>query len=297
MTYNYTVFKGSESGAIKEATNTKDALKGDQVYLRVTASGLCGTDLHYRKADMALGHEGVGIGDRVGWGYEHDSCSHCEQCLKGTETYCPERKMYGYADADQGSFASHGCGGATVFQALHFYNTQPTERVGIVGVGGLGHLAIQFATKMGCDVVVFSGTDSKKEEAKRLGASEFYATKGVKELKDVKPINRLLVTTSAQIDWSVYLPVMAPGGTIFPLSVDEGDFKIPYMGMLAQGLTVQGSIVAPRFVHKRMLEFAAHHQIKPITQHYDMSVEGIEKAMKDLDEGNVRYRAVLFNKN
>lgn len=332
MTYSYTVYKGSESGAIKKATNTKPALTGDQVYIRVTASGLCGTDMHYRKADMALGHEGVGVveelgpactllkkGDRVGWGYEHDSCSHCEQCLKGTETYCAERKMYGYADADQGSFASHGvwreaflfktpdslpdeaaaplqCGGATVFNALHMYNTQPTERVGIVGVGGLGHLAIQFAAKMGCDVVVFSGTDSKKEEAKRLGASEFYATKGAKELKDVKPINRLLVTTSAQVDWKLYLPVMAPGGTIFPLSVDEGDFSIPYMGLLAQGLTVQGSIVAPRYIHKRMLEFAAHHQIKPITQHYEMNEEGIEKAMKDLDEGNVRYRAVLFNK-
>jgi D-arabinose 1-dehydrogenase-like Zn-dependent alcohol dehydrogenase len=89
---------------------------------------------------------------------------------------------------------------------------------------------------------------------------------------------------------------MAPGGTIFPLSVAEGDFAIPYMGLLAQGLTVQGSIVAPRYIHKRMLEFAAHHQIKPITQHYEMNEEGIEKAMKDLDEGNVRYRAVLFNK-
>jgi hypothetical protein len=89
MTYSYTVYKGSESGAIKKATNTKPALTGDQVYIRVTASGLCGTDMHYRKADMALGHEGVGVveelgpactllkkGDRVGWGYEHDSCSH-----------------------------------------------------------------------------------------------------------------------------------------------------------------------------------------------------------------------------
>jgi D-arabinose 1-dehydrogenase-like Zn-dependent alcohol dehydrogenase len=121
MTYSYTVYKGSDSGAIKKSTNTKDALKGDQVYLRVTASGLCGTDMHYRKADMALGHEGVGIveeigpdvktlkkGDRVGWGYEHDCCQQCEQCLKGTETYCAERALYGYADQDQGSFASHG---------------------------------------------------------------------------------------------------------------------------------------------------------------------------------------------
>lgn len=112
-------------------------------------------DLHYKHADMALGHEGVGvveavgpqakflkIGDRVGWGYEHDSCGHCEQCLKGAETFCPDRAMYGFADLDQGSCASGAvwreaflfpipegisdeaaaplmCGGATVWNALH----------------------------------------------------------------------------------------------------------------------------------------------------------------------------------
>jgi NADPH:quinone reductase-like Zn-dependent oxidoreductase len=77
-------------------------------------------DLHYQKADMALGHEGAGVveavgpdskvlkvGDRVGWGYVHDSCGHCLECLQGWETFCPERQMYGYADLDQGSFASH----------------------------------------------------------------------------------------------------------------------------------------------------------------------------------------------
>lgn len=328
--YEFTVFKGSESGAIKKATTSKPALTGDQCYIRVTASGLCGTDEHYRKSGMVLGHEGVGIveetgpttlhlkkGDRVGWGYEHDSCSHCQQCLKGTETFCADRKMYGYADQDQGSFA-HGavwreaflfkipdnlpdeaaaplqCGGATVFQALHFYNTQPTERVGIVGVGGLGHLAIQFAAKMGCDVVVFSGTDSKKDEALKLGASEFVATKGAKELKVSKPIDRLLVTTSFQPDWNLFVPIMAPGATIFPLSVASGNFEIPYMPLIAQGLTIQGSIVAPRYVHQRMLEFAAHHQILPMTVHYPMTEQGIEKAMDDLSAGNVRYRAVLF---
>lgn len=123
---------------------------------------------------MVLGHEGVGIveatgpdckvlkkGDRVGWGYEHDCCGHCQQCLGGTETYCPERQMYGEADLDQGSFA-HGavwkeaflfkipdglsdeaaaplqCGGATVFNALYSYDIKPTETVGVMGVGGLG---------------------------------------------------------------------------------------------------------------------------------------------------------------
>ena len=116
---SFTVFKGSKDGSIQKSTTTKPALTGDLVQIKVTASGLCGTDLHYRNADMALGHEGVGVveelgpdckvlkkGDRVGWGYEHDSCGHCQQCLSGRETYCPERAMYGMADLDQGSFAT-----------------------------------------------------------------------------------------------------------------------------------------------------------------------------------------------
>src|SRR5690348_11421026 len=98
---SFTVYKGSESGKVVKATTEKPALKGDQVLLKVTASGLCGTDLHYNHADMGLGHEGVGIveelgpnctilkkGDRVGWGYEHDSCGSCQQCLRGNETFC-----------------------------------------------------------------------------------------------------------------------------------------------------------------------------------------------------------------
>ncbi|KAI0021216.1 GroES-like protein [Xylariomycetidae sp. FL0641] len=327
---SFTVFKGSKDGKAVQATTTKpDQLTGDLVYVKVTASGLCGTDLHYKGADMVLGHEGVGVveqtgpdckhlkkGDRVGWGYEHDSCGHCQECLKGNETYCPQRVMYGFADTDQGSFA-HGavwreaflfkipdgmsdedaapmmCGGATVFNALHAYNTQPTETVGIMGVGGLGHLAIQFAAKMGCRVVVLSGSDSKKEEAMRLGAHEFIAMKGAKELKVSHPLNRLLVTTSAQPNWEQIVPIMAPGAYIHPLSVDEGNFQIPYMGLLLSGLTVQGSVVASRYIHNRMLEFAAHHKISPVVQTFPMTEAGINEAMEKLNKGEVHFRAVL----
>merc|ERR1712072_694427 len=117
---SFTVYKGSENGAVVAATTEKPELQNDQVLVKVTASGLCGTDLHYKNANMGLGHEGVGViesvgpqvkymkkGDRVGWGYEHNSCEHCQQCLRGNETYCPERKMYGLADLDQGSMATH----------------------------------------------------------------------------------------------------------------------------------------------------------------------------------------------
>ncbi|KAI1410872.1 GroES-like protein [Hypoxylon sp. FL1857] len=326
----FTVFKGDKSGAPKKATTTKSQdLIGDKVLVKVTASGLCGTDLHYRTEDMVLGHEGVGVveatgpgctylkkGDRVGWGYEHDSCGHCQQCLTGAETYCPERAMYAYADRDQGSFASHAiwreaflfklpdelsdedaaplqCGGATVFHALHAYNALPTETVGIMGVGGLGHLAIQFAAKMGCRVIVLSGTESKKAEAMRLGAHEFVATGDGKELKVSQPLNRLLVTTSAQPNWDQLIPILAPGATIHPLTVAGGNFQIPYMPLLAGAITVQGSVVASRYVHQRMLEFAALHKIKPVVQTFPMTEAGIQEAMEKLEKGQIYFRAVL----
>ncbi|KAJ5919295.1 hypothetical protein N7466_010238 [Penicillium verhagenii] len=332
MPIEFTVFKGSKDG-IQQSTTRKDGLKRDEVLVRVTHSGVCGTDLHYQNADMALGHEGTGLveatgpdahilkkGDRVGWGYEQDCCGHCRQCQTGWETMCPERKMYAGANLDQGSFASHAvwreaflfkipdnlasedagplmCGGSTVWNALHVAQVRPTARVGIVGVGGLGHLAIQFAAKMGCAVVVFSGTDSKKEEALKLGATEFHATKGLKELKLEKPLDNLIVTTSSQPDWKMYLGVMAPGGVISPLSVDAGDLKIPYMPLLLSGLRVQGGIVSSRQVHRDMLEFAALHKIKPVKMSFPLTLEGVKESLKTLEDGKMRYRGVLVAEN
>ena len=329
MTIEFTVFKGSKDGTIHQATTRRDDLKGDDVLVKITHSGVCFTDVHYRHADMALGHEGTGVvdsvgpgvkdlkkGDRVGWGYEHDCCGRCRYCLTGWETLCRERQMYGAADLDQGSFGSHAvwreaflfkipdnvtnedagplmCGGSTVWNALHVSQVRPTARVGIVGIGGLGHLAIQFAAKMGCQVVVFSGTDSKKDEAMKLGASEFYATKGVKELNVSKPIDNLLVTTSSQPDWNLYLNIMSPGGVISPMSVDANDLKIPYMPLVVNGLRVQGGIVSSRQVHRDMLEFAGQHQIKPVNMTFPMTLEGVNQSLKTLEEGKMRYRGVL----
>ena len=89
-------------------------------------------------------------------------------------------------------------------------------------------MAIQFAAKMGCNVVVLSGSDRKKDEAFKLGAHEFVATKGKDKLEVSRPLNRLIVTTSVQPDWNLLLPIMAANSTIHPMSVAEGDFSIPY---------------------------------------------------------------------
>jgi len=154
---------------------------------------------------------------------------------------------------------------------------------------------------MGCDVVVFSGSDSKKDEAMKLGANEFHAVGKVKSLSEVMDLNNpdnkidhLLVCGSGQPDWSLYLPVMAASGTVYPLSVDlENDMKIPYMPILLSGLKIQGSLVAARQIHKEMLAFAAKHNIRPMIQKFPMTVDGVTECFKTLEEGKMRYRGVL----
>ena len=227
--------------------------------------------------------------------------------------------MYGYGDFEIGSMGSHTifreaflykiphgmsnedaaplmCGGATVFNVLDFHDVRPTDRVGIIGVGGLGHLAIQFAAKWGCEVVVFSGTESKKEEALRLGAREFYATKGLSELSIKAPIDHLIVTASVQVPWDLYIPVLAPHSTIYPLTVSSGNFQIPYTPLIEKGLRIQGCLVATRAVQRRMLAFAVFHGIRPMIVKYDLDKEGIEKSFKDMSDGKMRYRGVLCAK-
>ncbi|MBE3049166.1 NAD(P)-dependent alcohol dehydrogenase [Candidatus Bathyarchaeota archaeon] len=282
---------------------------------------------------MVLGHEGVGVvekvgpavstlkkGDRVGLGYQRDACGNCHECISGQEVYCLKRAVYGAANLDQGTFGSYAiwrepfahpipegmsdevaaplqCAGATVFSALK--DTSASDTVAIQGVGGLGHLAIQFAAKKGCRVVVLSGSDRKREQAMQLGAHKFIAmNKGEgKELArdEAWLIDRLIVTAAAPPDWKVILPMLAPRASIFPLSVSFDNIDIPYLPVILWGIRVQGSLVATRAVHREMLAFAALHGIKPITEKFPMTEKGIVEAMDKLDKGQVNYRAVLMS--
>ncbi|KAE8139476.1 chaperonin 10-like protein [Aspergillus pseudotamarii] len=326
----FTVFKGSPNGEIVECRTRRPDPRGDEVLVRVTHSGLCGTDEHYRHADIVLGHEGAGlvksvgsnvislkVRDRVGWGYEHGSCRQCKHCLRGEELYYAQRRIYGECTPDQGSFAHAGiwpedflykipdgisnaeaaplmCAGSAVFSPLQKFKVAPTERVGILGVGGLGHLAIQFAAKMGCQVVVLSGTETKKGEAMALGASEFYVFKDYSPT--MKPLDHLLVTSAQQPKWELICQIMAHGGTIYALTVDMEEMRFPYPQLVMKALRIQGSLPAARESQREMLEFTARHKIKPITMVFPLNREGIEEAMEVLRQGKMRYRGVLAHR-
>lgn len=249
--------------------------------------------------------------------------------------FCPEAQHYGSSNHDQGSFASHTviqelflvkipdpislenagpfmCAGATVFEPLWRYGAQAMDRVGIVGVGGLGHLAIQFAAKMGCEVVVFSGSEDKREEAMQLGATEFYSLRGKKagEVNIGKGVKYLLLCSSAQPDWSMYvallllrgecsdlgfryIPFLAPYCTVFPLTFDNGSVDIPLGALNLRPIRIQGTAVASRSSIIKMLDFAARHDIKPIIQKYPMTAEGIQEALDVIQAGKMRYRGVV----
>ncbi|KAJ7058570.1 chaperonin 10-like protein [Mycena amicta] len=329
MPIDYTVFKGGPNG-VEEATVHADALTPTQVLVKITHAGICGTDEHYKQAPIGMGHEGVGtvqevgnavtefkVGDVVSWGFLHKTCGRCEQCVAGYDAYCVKRELHGQNDIHQGAFGSHAiwdasilfrvpdglepedavsimCAGSTIFEVIEERGIRPTERVGVVGIGGLGHFAIQFLSKMGVLVVAFSTTESKREEAVKLGASEFAVAKeGNEELKKVAPVDHLLITSNVLPDWNLFLGLMKPRGTIHLLTIDFGTFTMPVFPLVVFGLNVQGSAIAGRKNTQKALDFAARHRVKAVIERFPMSKAGVELGMQKLREGKVRYRGVL----
>lgn len=240
--------------------------------------------------------------------------------MKGDWFYCSGgKKEYGVGNHDQGSFGTGAvwreqalfkipdelaskdaaplmCAGITVWAPLTRYGLKATDVVGVVGIGGLGHLALQFASKLGCEVVALSQTDGKREEAIRLGANHFVATKGGKVLSVPRKINFLLVTTSQMPDWAQYDSILAPMATIFPLTITnfEQKLEIPFMNFLLTGRKFIGSTGPPKFVYQEMLRFAALHGVKPTLDPFPLTLQGVRDSLKKLDEGKMRYRGVLF---
>lgn len=233
---NNTAYKGIDGEVKKISTQLPAQLGPKEILLKITHTGVCGTDFHAVPFNSVLGHEGVGIvkaigsevtqfqvGDRAGGGYLRNSCGHCKYCLTGNEMWCYQREIFLEHEPgrNNGTFADYyigvetflhripdalssehaaplQCAGATVYSAL-IDNVKPGQRVGVLGIGGLGHLAIQFAAKLGSEVVVFSTTAAKEQEAREFGAAEFYLTG--EPSKITKPVDVLIVAGTTYPEW------------------------------------------------------------------------------------------------
>lgn len=211
------------------------------------------------------------------------------------------------------------CAGASVYEALDAAGTRPSDRVGVVGIGGLGHMAIQFAIKMGCDVTALSTNLGEQNEKARdvfaMGASEIRLLKGYHgpiteprsdhASKDwvsygvdpatgaTKLINVLIVCSNELPDWNKVLPLLDRRARIVLMSIQQGPLVMPYMPFILPGHKIIASTEASRQNHIDMLTFVARQGIQPMVEVFPMNEEGIEAAFEKLQSGKMRYRGVL----
>ncbi len=252
------------------------------------------------------------LGDLVGLGWYCRSCMSCDQCIGGDHNLCPTvegtitHQAGGFADRvrchwgwatkipeglDPAKCGPLLCGGVTVFNPLVQNNVSPTAKIAVIGIGGLGHMAIMFASAWGCEVTAISRSRSKEAEARELGAYHFVATGEDGALESVaNKFDLIINTTDAELPWDAYIGTLAPKGTLHTVgaaSKVEATVFPMLMGQKSLSASPLGSIATTR----TMLEFAARHNINPVTETYAMS--DINLAFEKLRNGSPRYRLVL----
>jgi uncharacterized zinc-type alcohol dehydrogenase-like protein len=249
----------------------------------------------------------------VGW--SSYSCLHCHECLSGDHNLCATNqgtivgRHGGFADRlrvqwpwarplpDALELEKTGpllCGGITVFAPFLAYNIPSTARVGIIGIGGLGHMALQFASKWGCEVHAFTASDSKEAEARKLGAHQVHNTKQDGVLKKIAGSLDLIISTiNVPIDVPGLLGTLAPKGRLHVVGAILEPMPVPAFGLIAGSKSVSGSPTGGPTAMSIMLEFCARHSIAPITESFPMSK--VNEAFEHLRSGKARYRIVLVN--
>lgn len=254
------------------------------------------------------------VGDTVGVGWYARSCMHCDQCIGGRHNLCGEaqgtitHQFGGFADRvrchwgwatplpaglDPRTAGPLFCGGITVFNPILQHQIAPTARVGVIGIGGLGHLALQFLNKWGCEVTAFSTRPDKEAEAKALGAHHFVNTKDDAQTRPLTgAFDLILNTTNAGLDWDQYVTMLAPRGVLHTVGAVPSAFGVSHAFPLISGQkSLSGSPLGSPLAVRQMLAFCARHQIAPITE--TLPFEKINDAFDQLRHGSPRYRLVL----
>lgn len=272
---------------------------------------------------LVPGHEVVGriaeVGDGVdpglvgqvrGLGWFAGSCRHCLRCLGGEANLCDslEATIVGR----QGGFASHVkahqdwvipipagvrqedagplfCGGITVFAPLFDEAVSPTARVAVIGIGGLGHLALQFARAWGCEVTAITTSMEKAEEARGLGAHRVLPLAGLGEHAD--RFDLIINTSNHDLDWPTVVAALAPKGRLHQLGVPPHPMQVEAFPLISGRRQITGSPTSSPASLRRMVEFCGRHGIAPMVEHLPMAE--LNTAIERLRRGDVRYRFVL----
>lgn len=259
--------------------------------------------------------KGLEVGQTVGVGWTAFTCLSCPQCLAGNHNLCAKNqgtivgRHGGFADRvrvqwiwarplpDGLDIAKTGpllCGGVTVFTPYLAYNLSPTARVGIIGIGGLGHMALQFGNKWGCEVHAFTTSDSKEAEARQLGAHYVHNTKKPDALKKLAGSLDLIISTiNVPLDVPGLLDTLAPLGRLHVVGAVLKPMEVPAFGLIFGQKSISGSPTGSPSALDLMLQFSARHGIAPVTEMFPMSK--VNDAMEHLRAGKARYRIVLIN--
>lgn len=258
---------------------------------------------------------GLHVGQRVGVGWFAGACQICPQCVSGRQNLCANAEQTivgrhgGFADRVRCHWtwaiplpealpaATAGplfCGGITVFGPIVECGVRPTDRVGVIGMGGLGHLAVQFLAKWGCEVTVFSSHPEKAEEALQLGAHHVVNSRDLSAIKaQAGSLQFILSTVNVPLDWSAYLAALTPGGRLHLVGAVLEPLAVPAFALIGGAKSVSGSPLGSPATVGTMLEFCARHGIAPVTETFPMSQ--VNEAIAHLEAGKARYRIVLEN--
>ncbi|MCK8098897.1 NAD(P)-dependent alcohol dehydrogenase [Bacillus sp. 2CMS4F] len=261
------------------------------------------------------------VGDRVGVGCFVDSCGECEYCLSGEEQFCTKGVVQTYNSLDYDGNPTYGgysqkivvtdrfvvripdslemdvaspllCAGITTYSPLKHWNVGPGKKVAIVGVGGLGHLAIQFAHALGAEVTVLSRSMNKKEEALELGADHYYATSNQATFTELAGrFDVILNTVSANLDVDAYLSMLRIDGTLVNVGAPAEPDKYSVFSLIMGRRSLAGSLVGGIPETQEMLDFAAQHGIAPKIE--VIRADQVDEAYERVLRSDVRYRFVI----
>lgn len=255
------------------------------------------------------------VGDSVGLGWFSGSCLTCRACLRGDHNLCHAAEQTivgrhgGFADRvrcqalwatplpaglDVRKAGPLFCAGITVFNPLVQLGVRPTQRVGVIGIGGLGHLALQFLNKWGCEVTAFTSTDAKRDAAMQMGAHHVINSRHAGQLKKIAgSLDFILSTVAVDLDWDAYLGALAPGGRLHVVGVVPAPLEVTADALIGGQHSLSGSPTGAPAMLRSMLDFCARHRIEPVTETFPLG--RVNEALAHLRAGKARYRVVLEN--